>query len=43
MSYLANLSQQQFLNEPVWKWAIFGVAVMSFLVAWSGVIRLMKE
>lgn len=28
-----------FLNEPIWRWAIFAVAMLLFLEAWKGVIK----
>jgi hypothetical protein len=31
-----------FLNEPAWRWALFGVGVMGFLFVWREVLDLMK-
>ena len=40
--YLNSAIDWTFLNEPLYRWAIFGVAVMGFLYAWTGVLDLMK-
>jgi hypothetical protein len=33
----------QFLNEPLYRWIIFFVALSFIAVAWRGVISFMKE
>lgn len=32
----------KFLQEPAWKWLVFLVAVMLFLIAWNSVVDYMK-
>jgi hypothetical protein len=29
----------QFLNEPIYRWALFAAAMLFFLEAWHGVIK----
>lgn len=33
----------QFLNEPLYRWALFFFAVGAMGFAWDGVLRIMKE
>lgn len=39
---LTNPLAWKFLNEPLWRWLTFLVAMNLLLAAWNGVIRLMK-
>lgn len=37
-----NPLQWAFLDEPLWRWLVFLIAINLLLTAWNGVIRLMK-
>lgn len=39
---LSNLPNWQFLNEPMWRWAIFALAMALIGMGWSNVIGFMK-
>lgn len=32
-----------FLDEPLWRWAVFVIALGLILHAWNGVLRLMRD
>lgn len=36
---LRNAVNWPFLDEPIWRWAIFLVAIMLFMAAMSSVLR----
>lgn len=42
MDFVTNVIDWQFLNEPLYRWAIFFLACGAMLFAWNGVINLMK-
>lgn len=37
-----GIFQWQFLGEPLGRWFAFLVAIILFLAAWNGVVKLMK-
>lgn len=37
-----NPLRWEFLDEPLWRWFTFFLAMNLLLVAWNGVIRLMR-
>ena len=39
---LAQISNWEFLDEPLHKWALFVVALTFILWGWNGIIDLMK-
>lgn len=39
MDSIANV---KFMNEPAWRWLVFFIAIMLFLIAWNSVIDFMK-
>lgn len=39
---IMNPLKWNFLSEPAYKWATFFVMVSFFMVAWKGVLRVMK-
>jgi hypothetical protein len=41
-TFLSGVTDWQFLNEPLWRWALFFGAMMGIAFAWHGVIDLMK-
>ena len=42
MNYLANITNWPFLNEPLYRWAIFALAMALIGLGWSNVIGYMK-
>ena len=42
MDTLYNVVDWPFLQEPLWRWAIFVGVMLGFLYAWNGVIEFMK-
>lgn len=43
MDLVNKFADWPFLNEPLYRWAMFGVATIGFLYAFNGVHRYMKE
>lgn len=41
-SGIPNPVAWKFLDEPLWRWLVFLVAMNLMISAWNGVIRLMK-
>jgi hypothetical protein len=39
---LNNITNWQFLNEPLYRWWLFFFAIMLSLLAWNGVLDFMK-
>lgn len=39
---VTNPLRWEFMNEPLWRWLVFLVAMNLLLTAWNGVIRLMS-
>jgi len=41
-SLWANTGEWTFLNEPLYRWAIFAIAMGLILAGWAGIIRQIK-
>lgn len=39
---LESLTNWPFLNEPIYRWFIFLVAISLFTAAWNGVLSMMQ-
>lgn len=42
MPSISSVADLTFLNEPAWRWLVFFIALMLFLIAWNSVIDYMK-
>lgn len=42
MGAVSNLFSWPFLNEPIWRWFVFIVAISLFMAAWAGVLAYMR-
>lgn len=42
MDYLNQITNWEFLNEPLYRWAIFWIALAAIAYAWNGIISFMK-
>jgi hypothetical protein len=42
MPNLSAIYDWQFLNEPLYRWFIFLIALSGMLFAWNGILSLMK-
>lgn len=40
---LDRITGWSFLNEPLWRWAVFIVALIFILWAWRGVLNVAKD
>lgn len=40
---LSKAVNWEFLNEPIWRWTVFMIAMGGITAAWSGVIRHIKS
>lgn len=40
--FINGISDWQFLQEPLYRWALFFFAVLLFLMVWNGVLSFMK-
>lgn len=40
--FFAAITQWNFMNEPLWRWAIFFGALLGIMWGWNGVLNLMK-
>lgn len=41
--FVTNVKDWPFLDEPLYRWAIFFGAMLGIAYAWNGVLRVMKE
>jgi hypothetical protein len=42
MNFFQGLADWPFLNEPLWRWAIFMLAIGLISAGWAGVLDFMK-
>lgn len=42
MDFLNSIKNWPFLNEPLWRWAIFVIALIFILMAWKCILEYMK-
>jgi hypothetical protein len=43
MDLLSSVTNWEFLDEPLYRWAIFLVALSFIAFAWNGSLRILKE
>lgn len=43
ISNFPNPLTWQFMNEPLWRWLVFIIAMNLLLAAWVGVLRFMRD
>lgn len=43
MDFLKNIADWKFLNEPLYRWVLFFIALALIGLAWRGVIGFMKD
>lgn len=39
---ISNLTNWPFLQEPIWRWFVFLIAIGLFLNVWNGVLSYMR-
>lgn len=39
----ANTGEWKFLDEPIWRWTVFLIAIGLILGGWSGIVRGLKR
>lgn len=43
MDAISAITGWEFLNEPLYRWAIFMIAISFIAFAWNGTLRIFKE
>lgn len=41
-AFITSITTWPFMSEPIWRWAIFILALMLIITSWKGVLRHME-